>query len=340
MKFTFKGGIHPYEGKELTMEKEVKEYIPKGDMVYPLSQHIGAPAKPVVKKGDRVLVGQKIAEAGGFVSANIHSAISGTVKNIESRMTANGTKVQSFVVENDGLFEEMDFSKNIKPLDQMYREDVKEAMNESLKKLRLDYVDLYLMHWPVAQKKESIMPLEDEDMLFISDAPIIDTWKEMEELYRLGKAKAIGVANFGVKRLEKLINEAEINPMVNQVESHPYLKQNELLEFLRNNNIVMTAYAPIGSGDKKIVEDKIIKEIAQKNNVSEYQVCLAWNINRGVVVIPKSENVEHLRENLGALNVMLDEGDMKKIDKIDKNERVLTADVFKIGPYKDEDIFA
>ena len=184
------------------------------------------------------------------------------------------------------------------------------------------------------------MPLEDDDMLSLSDAPIIDTWRKMEELYRLGKAKAIGVANFGVERLEKLISEAEINPMVNQVECHPYLKQNELLEFCRNNNIVMTAYSPVGSGDKKIVEDKTIKEIAQKNNVTPYQVCLAWNITRKVVVIPKSQNVEHLRENIGALNVMLDENDMKKIEEIDKNERILSADVFKIGPYKDEDIFA
>lgn len=128
---TFSGGIHPYDGKELSKDKAICDYLPKGDCVYPLSQHIGAPAVPLVKKGDRVLVGQKIAEAGGFVSANIHSAISGTVKNIELRMTANGTKVQSIVVENDGLFEEMDFSKNIKPLDQMYREDVKEAIKEA-----------------------------------------------------------------------------------------------------------------------------------------------------------------------------------------------------------------
>ena len=124
MKFTFKGGIHPYEGKELTEDKDVKEYLPKGDMVYPLSQHIGAPAKPVVKKGDRVLVGQLIAEAGGFVSANIHSAVSGTVKVIENRLTASGSKVNSIVIENDGLFEEADFAANAndKPLDELTKE--------------------------------------------------------------------------------------------------------------------------------------------------------------------------------------------------------------------------
>ena len=107
MKLTFKGGIHPYEGKELTMDKDVIEYVPKGDMVYPLSQHIGAPAKAVVKKGDRVLVGQLIAEAGGFVSANIHSSVSGTVKAVEPRLTASGSKVNSIVIENDNQFEEI-----------------------------------------------------------------------------------------------------------------------------------------------------------------------------------------------------------------------------------------
>lgn len=105
---TFKGGIHPYEGKELTMDKPIETYLPKGELVYPLSQHIGAPAKPVVKKGDRVLVGQRIAEAGGFVSAHIHASVSGTVKNIEPRLTAGGTKVESIVIENDGEYEVME----------------------------------------------------------------------------------------------------------------------------------------------------------------------------------------------------------------------------------------
>ena len=128
---TFLGGIHPYDGKELSKDKEIIDYLPKGDCVYPLSQHIGAPAIPIVKKGDRVLVGQKIAEADGFVSANIHSGISGKVKAIEPRMTASGTKVNSIIIENDGQFEEIDFTKCIRPLDQLYREDVKEIIKEA-----------------------------------------------------------------------------------------------------------------------------------------------------------------------------------------------------------------
>lgn len=128
---TFSGGIHPYDGKDLSKDKTIRDYLPKGDCVYPLSQHIGAPAVPVVKKGDLVLAGQKIAEAAGFVSANIHSGISGTVKAIEPRMTVGGTKVNSIVIENDGRFEEVDFTQNIRPLDQLYREDVKEVIQEA-----------------------------------------------------------------------------------------------------------------------------------------------------------------------------------------------------------------
>lgn len=106
---TFKGGVHPFEGKELTMDSVVTKLLPKGDLVYPMAQHIGAPAKPVVKKGDRVLAGQLIGEAASFVSANVHASVSGTVKAIEPRMLANGTTAECIIVENDGLYEEVSF---------------------------------------------------------------------------------------------------------------------------------------------------------------------------------------------------------------------------------------
>ena len=98
---TFIGGVHPYEGKELSADKPIQVIQPKGELVFPLSQHIGAPAKPLVAKGDTVLAGQKIAEAGGFISANVICSVSGTVKGIEPRLMANGSMVQSIIVEND-----------------------------------------------------------------------------------------------------------------------------------------------------------------------------------------------------------------------------------------------
>lgn len=117
-KCTFRGGVHPYDGKELSKEKPMKTIVPKGEMVYPVSQHIGAPAVPVVKKGDRVLVGQKIAEAGGFVSAPVYATVSGTVKNIEPRRVVTGDMVNSIIVDNDGLFEEVTYTPHdVKKLD-------------------------------------------------------------------------------------------------------------------------------------------------------------------------------------------------------------------------------
>lgn len=107
---TFKGGIHPYDGKELSKGYPIEKYFPKGEMAYPLSQHIGAPAVPLVKKGDRVLVGQKIADSGGFVSAPIHASVSGTVKGLESRLTATGTMANAIIVENDQQYESVEFT--------------------------------------------------------------------------------------------------------------------------------------------------------------------------------------------------------------------------------------
>lgn len=129
-KLTFHGGIHPYDGKELSKDKPIRAVLPKGDLVYPLSQHIGAPAKPIVEKGDHVLAGQKIAEAGGFVSAPIYATVSGTVKAIEPRRVVTGDSVMSIIVENDGLYEEVEYPK-VKPLEDMTREEIIERIKEA-----------------------------------------------------------------------------------------------------------------------------------------------------------------------------------------------------------------
>ena len=110
-KLTFRGGIHPYEGKELSKDHTIEKYLPKGDLVYPLSQHIGAPSVPCVKKGDTVLAGQKIADAGGFVSVPLHASVSGTVKGIEKRLNATGSMVDCIVIENDQQYQETEFQE-------------------------------------------------------------------------------------------------------------------------------------------------------------------------------------------------------------------------------------
>ena len=128
-KLTFVGGIHPYDSKDLSKNKPIKEVLPKGDLVYPLSQHIGAMAKPIVQKGDRVLTGQKIAEADGFVSAPIYATVSGVVKSIEPHRVVTGDNIQSIIIENDGLYEEVSYQ--IKPFDEMTKEEIITLIREA-----------------------------------------------------------------------------------------------------------------------------------------------------------------------------------------------------------------
>lgn len=129
-RLTFVGGIHPYDGKNLSKDKPIKAIFPKGDLVYPLSQHIGAPAKPIVEKGDHVLTGQKIAEAGGFVSAPIYATVSGTVKAIEPHRVVTGDSVMSIIIENDGLYEEVEYPVR-KPFEDMSKQEIIECVKEA-----------------------------------------------------------------------------------------------------------------------------------------------------------------------------------------------------------------
>lgn len=129
-KLTFVGGIHPYDGKELSKDRPIQDVLPGGELVYPLSQHIGAPAKAIVQKGDRVLAGQKIAEAGGFVSAPIYASVSGTVKAIEPRRVVTGDMVMSIIVENDGLYEAQEFYP-VAPLEKMSHDEIIDVIREA-----------------------------------------------------------------------------------------------------------------------------------------------------------------------------------------------------------------
>ena len=129
-RLTFKGGIHPYDGKELSKDKPIRDVLPQGDMVYPLSQHIGAPAIAAVKKGDHVLKGQKIADAGGFVSAPVYASVSGTVKALEKHFNPTGSNVDCIVIENDGEYREAE-ALPVKPLTEMSRDEVLGVIGEA-----------------------------------------------------------------------------------------------------------------------------------------------------------------------------------------------------------------
>lgn len=221
--------------------------------------------------------------------------------------------------------------------------DVLSALKQTLEDLQLEYLDLYLMHWPVAQKKGVGMPSSDADMISLKDLPLETTWVAMEEVYQKGLVKAIGVSNFSQEKLSNLIEKTTIVPSVNQVESHPFLQQNELLDYCRKNMIVLTAYSPLGSGEHKnglnLMENDVIKEIAQRLEVSSAQVVLAWQVNRGVISIPKSIHNERIKENFASQSIELDEEDMKKIASLDKKYRFIDGEIFAKGDYTLENIW-
>ncbi|XP_061527696.1 aldo-keto reductase family 1 member A1-A isoform X2 [Phycodurus eques] len=218
--------------------------------------------------------------------------------------------------------------------------DVEEACRTTLAHLGLSYVDLYLMHWPMAfQPGKELMPRREDGSVCYSDRHYTDTWGAMEDLVDRGLVKAIGLSNFNTRQMDDIIRMARHKPVVNQVECHPYLSQADLLAHCQSAAVCLTAYSPLGSGDRPwasaeepcLLQDPQLGEIAQRLHKTPAQIILRWHIQRGVVCIPKSVTTSRIHQNLQVFDFSLSEEDMKLIAALNRSQRFIAPTVERDG---------
>lgn len=241
------------------------------------------------------------AENGEEVTNAVKSAIKNGYLSIDTAAAyKNEDGVGRGIKESGAKREDLFITTKVWNADQGY-ESTLAAFEESMKKLDLEYLDLYLIHWPVEGKYK-------------------DTWRALEKLYKDGKVKAIGVCNFQVHHLKDLMEDAEVAPMVNQVEYHPQLAQKELLQFCKDNQIQLEAWSPLMQG--KLLDNPVLQEIADKYGKSTAHVILRWDLQNGVVTIPKSVKEHRIIGNAEVFDFELTAEDMEKIDSLNKEERI------------------
>ena len=186
---------------------------------------------------------------------------------------------------------------------QQYNKSVRESFMESLHRLGVNYVDLLQFHWPVPEH-------------------YLDTWKDMEQLYKEGYAKVIGTANCHAHHLQSILDVCEVAPMVNEVEVHPLLTQKPLIEFCEKHNIRVEAYTPLARNDFRMLRNREVQAMMQKYNKTFLQIVLRWHIQNGVIPIPRSTNLKRLKENISVFDFELTKGEMAAIDGININSRL------------------
>ena len=245
-----------------------------------------------VEEGQELVDAVKIAIKNGYRSidtAAIYGNEVGVGQGVREAMEEFGIKREELFITSKVWNSELGY------------ESALAAYEESLKKLGLEYLDLYLIHWPVEGKYN-------------------EAWRALETLYKEGKVKAIGVSNFHIHHFEDLLKEAEIKPMVNQVEYHPKLTQQELLAYCKEQGIQMEAWSPLMAG--QLLDNQALQQIAAKYNKSVAQVIIRWDLQNGVITIPKSTKEHRIVENANVFDFELTSEEMETINKLNENLRV------------------
>lgn len=245
-----------------------------------------------VEEGDTLVQAVKTAIAHGYRSIDT-AAIYGNERSV-------GQAIREALEENQLSREDLFITSKVWNADLGY-ESTLAAYETSLDKLGLDYLDLYLIHWPVQGKYN-------------------EAWRALETLYREGLVKAIGVSNFQVHHLKDLMAQAQIKPMVNQVEFHPRLTQKELLRYTKDQGIQLEAWSPLMQGE--LLDNKTLQKIAAKYGKSVAQIILRWDLQHGVITIPKSVKAHRIVENAALYDFVLSEDDMARIDGLNQDLRV------------------
>ncbi|OUB15902.1 glyoxal reductase [Bacillus thuringiensis serovar yunnanensis] len=245
-----------------------------------------------VEDGPELVEAVKSAIKAGYRSIDT-AAIYGNEKAVGEGIRAG---IKEAGISREDLF----ITSKVWNSDQGY-ETTLAAYEESLKKLELDYLDLYLVHWPVEGKYK-------------------DTWRALETLYKEKRVRAMGVSNFQIHHLQDVMKDAEIKPMINQVEYHPRLTQKELQAFCKEQGIQMEAWSPLMQG--QLLDNEKLQEIAEKHGKTTAQVILRWDLQNGVITIPKSTKEHRIIANADIFNFELTKEDMEKIDALNQNHRV------------------
>jgi len=233
----------------------------------------------------------------------VETALSVGYRHIDTAMYYHNEEAVGKAIRNSGISREEIFVTTKMWNDDQRSGKVKEAFEASLRRLDTDYIDLYLIHWPVEGK-------------------FVDTWKKFEEIYETGKVKAIGVSNFKEHHLETLAKESTITPAVNQIELHPYLIQQNDLDYCKKTGIQTEAWSQFAANQTGLFDEKILVDLADKYSKSPAQIVLRWDYQRGVVTIPKSANEKRMAENLDIFDFKLSDDEVKAINSLNKDMRI------------------